>query len=71
MTNANWHSYIEETPELEEIVVILLNNKTPVVAKFNDMGFTDDGLEFENVTHWLRLPKLPANKKEMTIKNKH
>lgn len=54
-----WYLIEETTPNLEEIVVVLLNGKTPVIAKFTDIGFTDDGLDFENVTHWLRIPELP------------
>lgn len=60
--NNKWNPIQETTPNLEEIVVILLNGTTPVVAKFTDIGFTDDGLDFENVTHWLRLPVPPKEK---------
>jgi len=61
METNNWQNVTKILPKNQEMVVILLNNKFPVVAKFNGIEFTEDGLDFENVTHWLRLPELPKD----------
>ena len=53
-----WISINQELPSLSQIVFALINGKFPVVSKFSGDCFTDDGLEVEDVTHWMEIPNI-------------
>ncbi|MCF7741124.1 MAG: DUF551 domain-containing protein [Candidatus Marinimicrobia bacterium] len=56
----NWIKVNAELPQKDELVFVLIKNEIPSTAKFvKDInGFYFDGLEVENVTHWLQIPEL-------------
>lgn len=69
-----WKKVNEELPSHNEEVFVLINNKVPFNAKFvRDIKmFCNDGLEVENVTHWLPIPSVQKEEKlelEKTLKS--
>ena len=66
MAKKFWYHVKENLPTKEETIVILLDNRVPLVARFNGFEFTDDGLEIQNVTHWMRLPAIPNKYKQLS-----
>lgn len=61
-----WISVKEKLPSLNEIVFALIEGKFPTVAKFSGDCFTDDGLEVEDVTHWMQIPSLNEEANQRT-----
>lgn len=56
----NWISLKNQKPKVGEFVFVLLNNIFPDALRFDGNSFcTHDGLEEENVTHWMQIPPLP------------
>jgi hypothetical protein len=53
-----WLSVNQTLPSLGQMVSALVKNKIPLVVKFSGDCFTDDGLEVENVTHWMEIPSV-------------
>lgn len=64
MRDHSWHSIKRLRPNLGEIVVVILDCNTPTIAKYDEMGFVEDGLLYDQgaVTHWMPLPPLPKSK---------
>jgi hypothetical protein len=53
-----WIDINIELPEITDQLIVLVENRVAMIAKFNGDGFTDDELEIEDVTHWCYLPKI-------------
>jgi hypothetical protein len=60
-----WIKINEKSPRQNEIVFVLLKQGIPSVAKFSANCFTEDGLEIEKVTHWMSIPEIPQEGKEV------
>lgn len=60
-----WINIKEQNPQQKEIVYVLINNGIPSVAKYSYDSFTENGLEVENVTHWMSIPIIPEKGKEI------
>ena len=54
-----------ETPKPQDQILVLISGKFATVVKFNGFNFTDDGLDVDEVTHWLYLPEIPISKREL------
>jgi hypothetical protein len=55
----NWISLKERKPKMDELVFVLLRNTVPDVLRFiGDSFVTLDGLEEEEVSHWMPIPIL-------------
>ena len=54
-----WISTKKEMPKEQNQILVLIDGRHALVAKYNGFSFTDDGLEVEDITHWCYLPKIP------------
>ena len=52
-----WISIKQKKPLVNQTVFALIKNKIPVIVKFSQNCFTDDGLEVENISHWRPIPE--------------
>jgi hypothetical protein len=60
-----WININKKSPRENEIVFVLIKQGIPSVAKFSKYCFTEDGLEIENITHWMPIPEIPQAGKEV------
>jgi hypothetical protein len=50
-----WNILETVKPNICQQLLVLINGQIAVIAKFDGYYFTEDGLEIENVTHWMYL----------------
>jgi hypothetical protein len=60
-----WIDINKRLPKSNKIVFVLIKQGIPSIAKFSEYCFTEDGLEVEDVTHWMSIPELPKKGKEV------
>jgi len=67
-----WISVIKQTPRKRNNILVLLKSGVSTVANFDGECFNEDGLDVEDITHWIYIPKIPIESERLkTYENKN